>query len=39
VLQYFVDGGATIVPMGVTVGGTDAPSSHASPTTEIVSEG
>jgi hypothetical protein len=39
VLQYFVDGGATIVPMGVTVGGTDAPPSPPSPTTDIVSEG
>jgi amidase len=38
-LQYFVDGGATIVPMGVTVGGTDAPPSPPSPTTDIVSEG
>jgi amidase len=38
-LQYFVDGGATIVPMGVTVGGTDAPPSPPSPTTDRVSEG
>jgi amidase len=38
-LQYFVAGGATIVPMGVTVGGTDTPPSPPSPTTDITSEG
>jgi amidase len=38
-LQYFVDGGATIVPMGSTVGGTNAPPSPPSPTTDRVSEG
>jgi len=38
-LQYFQDAGATIVQMGVTVGGTDAPPSPASPTTDITSEG
>ncbi len=38
-LQYFVDAGATIVPMGVTVGGTDTPPAPPSPTTDRVSEG
>jgi amidase len=38
-LQYFVDAGATIVPVGVAVGGTDAPPSPPSPTTDRVSEG
>ena len=38
-LQYFTDAGATIVPMGVTVGGTDSPPSPPSPTTDRVSEG
>ena len=38
-LQYFTDAGATIVPMGVTVGGTDAPPAPPSPTTDRVSEG
>jgi amidase len=38
-LKYFVDGGATIIQMGVTVGGTDAPPSPASPPGDIVSEG
>jgi hypothetical protein len=37
-LQYFVAGGPTIVPMGVTVGGTDTPPSPPSPTTDITSE-
>jgi len=38
-LQYFIDAGATIVEMGVTVGGTDAPPSPASPPGDIRSEG
>ena len=38
-LQYFVDAGATIVPMGVTVGGTDTPPAPTAPTTDRVSEG
>ena len=38
-LQYFTAAGATIVPMGVTVGGTDSPPSPPSPTTDRVSEG
>ena len=38
-LQYFTSAGATIVPMGVTVGGTDSPPSPPSPTTDRVSEG
>src|SRR5260370_14549269 len=38
-LQYFTDVAATIVPMGVTVCGTDSPSSPWSPTTDLVSEG
>jgi len=38
-LQYFTQAGATIVNMGVTAGGADAPPSPASPTTDRVSEG
>jgi amidase len=38
-LQYFVDAGAAIVEMGVTVGGTDAPVSPAAPPGDINSEG
>jgi amidase len=38
-LQYFVDGGATIVPMGVKVGGTDTPPAPPAPSTDRVSEG
>lgn len=38
-LQFFVDAGATIVTVGVTVGGTDAPPSPPSPPTDITSEG
>ena len=39
-LQYFVDAGATIVPMGVNVGGLDAPPAlPAAPPGDIVSEG
>ncbi|HEY6762136.1 MAG TPA: amidase family protein [Baekduia sp.] len=32
-LQYLTDAGATIVPMGTTVGGTDAPTAPTDPTT------
>ena len=38
-LQYFGDAGATIVPIGVAVGGTDSPPSPASPSFDRVSEG
>jgi amidase len=38
-LQYFTAAGATIVTMGVTAGGTDAPPSPASPSYDRVSEG
>ena len=38
-LKYFVAGGATIVPMGVTVGGVDTPPAPSSPPGDIVSEG
>ena len=38
-LQFLVDAGATIVTVGVTVGGTDAPPSPPSPPTDITSEG
>ena len=38
-LQYFVDAGATIVMMGVTVGGTDTPPAPAAPPGDIRSEG
>jgi len=38
-LQYFVDGGATIVEMGVTVGGTDTPPAPAAPPGDIRAEG
>ena len=38
-LQYFVDAGATIVEMGVTVGGTDTPPSPPRPDLDIRSEG
>ena len=38
-LQYFVDAGATIVEMGVTVGGTDTPPAPAPPPGDIRSEG
>jgi amidase len=38
-LHYFVDAGATIVQMGVTVGGADTPPTTTSPPGDIVSEG
>jgi amidase len=38
-LRYFVDAGATIVEMGATVGGTDAPPAPAAPPGDIRSEG
>jgi amidase len=38
-LQYFVAAGATIVEMGVTVGGTDTPPAPASPPGDIRAEG
>jgi amidase len=38
-LQYFTTAGATIVPMGVTVGGIDTPPAPPAPTTDRVSEG
>src|SRR5262249_12122541 len=38
-LQYFVDAGATIVEMGVTVGGTDTPPAPAPPPGDIRAEG
>jgi amidase len=38
-LQYFVDAGATIVEMGVTVGGTDTPPAPPAPTGNIRAEG
>jgi amidase len=38
-LQYLVDAGATIVPMGVTVGGTDTPPAPTAPPYDIRSEG
>jgi amidase len=38
-LQYFVDAGATIVEMGVTVGGTDTPPAPPAPPGDIRSEG
>jgi amidase len=38
-LQYLVDAGATIVEMGVTVGGTDTPPAPAAPPGDIRSEG
>ena len=38
-LQYFVDAGATIVEMGVTVGGTDTPPAPAAPPGDIRAEG
>ncbi len=38
-LQYFVSAGATIVEMGVTVGGTDTPPAPAAPPGDIRSEG
>ncbi len=38
-LQFFVDAGATIVEMGVTVGGTDTPPAPAAPPGDIRSEG
>ena len=38
-LQYFVDAGATIVEMGVTVGGTDTPPAPPAPPYDIRSEG
>ena len=38
-LQFFVDAGATIVEMGVTVGGTDTPPAPAAPPGNIRAEG
>jgi amidase len=38
-LQFFVDAGATIVTMGVTVGGSDTPPTPAAPPGDIRSEG
>ena len=38
-LQFFEDAGATIVEMGVTVGGTDTPPAPAAPPGDIRSEG
>src|SRR2546428_6097832 len=38
-LQFFVDAGATIVEMGVTVGGTDSPPAPVAPPGDIRSEG
>jgi amidase len=38
-LQFFVDAGATIVAMGVTVGGTDTPPAPPAPAGDIRSEG
>jgi len=38
-LRYFTDAGATIVEMGVTVGGTDVPPAPAAPTGDIRAEG
>lgn len=38
-LQFFVDAGATIVEMGVTVGGTDLPPAPIQPPGDIRSEG
>ncbi|MCA1583985.1 MAG: amidase [Acidobacteria bacterium] len=38
-LQYFVEAGATIVEMGVTVGGTDTPPAPPAPPGDIRSEG
>jgi len=38
-LQYFVDAGATIVEMGVTVNGIDAPPGPTAPAGDIRSEG
>jgi amidase len=38
-LQFFVDAGATIVEMGVTVGGTDTPPAPAAPAGDIRAEG
>jgi amidase len=38
-LQYFVAAGATIVEMGVTVGGTDTPPAPPAPPGDIRSEG
>ncbi len=38
-LQYFVQAGATIVEMGVTVGGTDTPPAPAAPPGDIRQEG
>ena len=38
-LRFFVDAGATIVEMGVTVGGTDTPPAPAPPPGDIRSEG
>ncbi len=38
-LQFFVQAGATIVEMGVTVGGTDTPPAPPAPPSDIRSEG
>jgi amidase len=38
-LRFFVDAGATIVEMGVTVGGTDTPPAPLAPPGDIRSEG
>jgi amidase len=38
-LQFFIDAGATIVEMGVTVGGTDVPPAPAAPPGDIRAEG
>jgi amidase len=38
-LQFFVDAGATIVEMGVTVGGTDTPPAPPPPPGNILAEG
>ena len=38
-LQFFVDAGATIVTMGVTVGGADTPPAPVAPPGDIRSEG
>jgi amidase len=38
-LQYFLDGGATLVEMGVTVGGVDTPPAPTAPPGDIRSEG
>src|SRR5262252_4104654 len=38
-LQFFVDAGATIIEMGVTVGGTDTPPAPAAPPGDIRAEG